>query len=262
MVIVHPEFAMLILEINDLRDEIADLTVDRDMIKYYICRNLQIDYMLKIESLEYKLAVEENRFQRNKLKIDLINNTLEKDKDVDMEKINKKIEKERKKHEKIEKSMLDDIDFAIEITEMEVFDYEMIDQMNLDYFKIQKKYNPFLDLEEDEKKIKNYKKIENYYKKFNYKKIHKLAEDCEEEEFFQDEISNLKLLRDKYLDIIAELRRDLRKLKNTFPYNQKAILEDENLCRRKKDKLNRKITELNEENKDLEKRLDNILKKL
>ena len=48
MVIVHPEYAKLILEVNDLQEQIANLIVERDMLSCYVCRDIEIDYLLKI----------------------------------------------------------------------------------------------------------------------------------------------------------------------------------------------------------------------
>jgi len=78
----------------------------------------------------------------------------------------------------------------------------------------------------------------------------------------QDEISTLKMLREKYEEYLDRVEKQIRKLKNGFPCNQIRILQDENLCRRKKDRLNKEIAEINIENKKLEKKIQNKLKKL
>ncbi len=57
MVVVHPEYAYLILDLNDLKEEIADLIVERDLLLNYVCIEIQMDYMLKIGALEYKLLI-------------------------------------------------------------------------------------------------------------------------------------------------------------------------------------------------------------
>ena len=117
-------------------------------------------------------------------------------------------------------------------------------------------------MEISDEKDKLYKKIEKYYQKGNYKKLHKLAENYDEENILQDEISNLKKLKDKYIDIINQNKKEIRKIKNSFPYNQKVILEDENLYRRKKDNLNKEIMEINIEDKKVQRKIDNKLKNL
>lgn len=262
MVVVHPEYALLILEINGLKDEISDLIVERDTLIYYICKDVEIDYMLKIGALEYKRVVAENNYEKALRKLEIIEEKIAKNAKVNIESIERKIKTEFKRQDKIESNMSEDIDFAIEMSALELFDYDMLEEMNIDYFKLQKLYNPLFDLEASEQNKKMYLKIEKYYQKGNYKKLHKLAEKYDENEIFQDEISNLKKLKQKYTEILRSIRREIRKLKNSFPYNQKIILEDENLCRRKKDNLNREIIEINLETKKIEKKISNKLKKI
>ncbi len=262
MVIVHPEYAMLILEVNDLREQIANLMVERDQLVCYICKDMEIDYMLKIGALEYKFMVAGNGYRKNVRRLELIDEKIKKKLPVNMASINRKINTEFKSKAKLEESMSRQIDLAIEITSLEPFDCEAMEEMNWDYFKLQKLYNPIFDLETSEEKEKLYSKIEKYYEKGNSKKLHKLAEDYDDDEIFQDEIANLKLLREKYKRILKKIQKQVTKVKNSFPYNQKLILEDENLCRRKKDSLNREIIEIHTENKKLEKKIQNKLKKL
>ncbi len=262
MVIVHPEYAMLILEINDLIEQIANLIVERDQLNYYICRDMEIDYMLKIGALEYKFMVAGNEYRKNIRKLELIDEKIKKKLPVNMASINRKINTEFKEKKKLESNMSHQIDLAIEITSLEPIDCDTIEEMNLDYFKLQKLYNPIFDLETSERKEKLYLKIQKYYEKGNYKKLHKLAEDFDDDDIFQDEIANLKLLREKYKKNLKKIQRQVIKIKNSFPYNQKIILEDENLCRRKKDALNRDIIEVHTQNKKLQQKIEKKLKKL
>jgi len=261
MVIVHPEYALLVLEINDLREEIADLIVEKDALAHYICKDVEIDYMLKIGALEYKRIVAENNYEKAIRKLEIIEEKISKKSSINIEAIDRKIRNEFKKQNKLESDMSSDIDFAIEMSSLEMFDFDVLEEMNIDYFKLQKLYNPIFDLEVSEEKAKMYKKIERYYEKYNYKKIHKLAENYNSEDVFQDEIENLKKLREKYVAILKLYRKEIRSIKNSFPYNQKPILEDENLCRRKKDNLNREIIEINSETKKIEKKINEKLKK-
>ena len=261
MVIVHPEYAMLVLEVNRLQEQIANLIVERDMLNFYVCRDIEIDYMLKIGALEYKLMVAGNQYRKNARRLELINEKLAQKVAVNLSAINRKINVEFKEKDKLESRMSHNIDVAIEIASLEGYDYDSIDEMNVDYFKVQKLYNPIFDLEISEEKEKLYSKIEKYYEKGNYKKLHKLAEEYDEDDILQDEFSNLKELKEKYVIIFEKVQKQVRKIKNTYPYNQKVILEDENLCRRKKDSLNREIIEVNTENKKLEKKIQDKLKK-
>ena len=262
MVVVHPEYALLILEINELIEEIANLIVEKDTLNYYVCKDIQIDYTLKLGTLEHKLLVAENNYEKKLRKLEIIEEKLAKKLPINLEAIDRKIDAEFKTQSKLENDMSQDVDFAIEMTSMQLIDYDIIDEMNVDYFKLQKLYNPIFDLEPSEEKVKMYTKIQRDYKKCNYKKLHKLAKDYDDDYVFQDEINNLKKLKEKLIEIFKANKREIRKIKNSFPYNQKTILEDENLCRRKKDSLNRQITEINLENKKLDKKINEKLKKI
>lgn len=260
MVVIHPEYALLILEVNDLKDQIANLIVERDMLVNYLCKDLEIDYMLKIGSLEYKLIVAENNYQKNLKKMEMIREKQEQNKAININSIEKKIKEEFKKQTKVEQNMLESLDFAIEMSSLELFDYDMVEEMNADYFKLQKLYNPIFDLDNSEEKNKMYQKIEKYYQKGNHKKIQKMAEKYDPDEIFQDEILNLKKIREKYIEILKNYKKQIRKIKNGFPYNQRRILDDENLYRRKKENINKKIIDINIENKKIEKKINAILK--
>lgn len=262
MVLVHPEYAYLILDLNDLKEEIADLIVERDLLLNYVCEEIHIDYMLKIGALEYKLLVAGNQYKKNLRKLELIEEKIAKKEKINLATIDKQIKAEFKEKATFEQKFSKRIDLAIEATALETTDYDKIEEMNVDYFKLQKLYNPIFDLEYSEEREKFFKKIEKYYEKYNYKKLHKLAENYNEDDIFQDEIFNLKILRDRYSAILKECQKQVRKIKNIFPYNQKTILEDENLCRRKKDSLNKEIVKIEIENRKIEKKINNKLKKL
>ncbi len=259
MVIVHPEYALLILEVNELKEQIADLVVEKDMLRFYTCKDLEIDYILKIGALEYKMLVADNCYEKNLRKLKLIEEKQEKKLLIDIKQIDKQISREFKKQDKAEKQMSKEIDLAIEMTELERLDIEQLDEMNMSYFKLQKLYNPILDEEPSEDKIKMYQKIEKYYQKGNFKKLQQLTKAHKEEEIFQDEIDSLKKLREQYIKSIKEIQKEIRKIKCRFPYNQKVILNDEILCRRKKDNLNREIIEINLQNKKIEKKIQKKL---
>lgn len=262
MVIIHPEYALLLIEVNELKNEIANLIVERDWLIYYACKELKIDYTLKIGSLEYKLFLIKKKYTKNLRKLELLKELKKQKMDINIQKIERQLDNEFKKLKKPEKDMSLDIDYAIEMSSKDYFDDDLLEEMSDDYFKLQKMYNPIFNFSEDEERQKIYKKIKKYFEKGNYKKIKKLAESYDENDVFQDEIENLKIIKEKYIEIEEIYEKEIRKIRNSFPYNQKAILEDDNLCRRKKDKINREILEIEIENKKIEKKITEILKKI
>ena len=53
-VVPFPEFATLKAEVEKLRVEISMLLLERDELRFVICKNIETAYMLALGSLEYK----------------------------------------------------------------------------------------------------------------------------------------------------------------------------------------------------------------
>ena len=125
MVIIHPEYALLLIEVNELKNEIANLIVERDWLIYYACKELKIDYTLKIGALEYKLFLAEKRYTKNLKKLALMKEMKSQNLEIDMNSIEEKVNSEFKKMDKSEKIMSSDLDYAIEMSSKEYFDEDI-----------------------------------------------------------------------------------------------------------------------------------------
>ena len=133
-----------------------------------------------------------------------------------------------------------------------------IDELNELYFKLQMSLNPALKLKSKIQDDELFSSVEKLYKKGNIKKLRKIAEEYVEEPVV-DELDNLEKLRNRYEILIKENQKVITKIKTSFPYNQKIMLEDENLYRRKKDSLNERIFTITEENEKIKKDLKNLI---
>lgn len=237
MYIVDPQFTKLILEINEVRSRTAKIIVERDSLIYHICKNLKVDYMLKIGSLEYKLLKLQNEVLIAKRLLEILQEDLTNKKELNLEKAKEKVCIEFEEFKKIEKKMLEDIDISIDFSMSELIDEDNISKLNEIYLELQKRYNPILNLKIEDNDLELFKKIEKSYKVGNIKKLKSFLKESKEN-FIIDEIENLEKIKKRYEDIIKENNRIITKIKNTFPYNQKYLLENENLCRRKKNEIN------------------------
>ena len=54
MIFVNPEYVVLLHQVNQKKDELTDKIVEKDRLLAFVCRELKMNYMLKIGSLEYK----------------------------------------------------------------------------------------------------------------------------------------------------------------------------------------------------------------
>lgn len=69
-VVPFPEFAALKAEVEKLRVEISMLLLERDELRFVICKNIETAYMLALGSLEYKAFELNCNVLRIKRKID------------------------------------------------------------------------------------------------------------------------------------------------------------------------------------------------
>ena len=107
MFFVNPEYVVALYNVNNLKDLLTDKIVEKDYLINYYCKNLKIDYMLKIGALEYKKLIAQNRVKKIKRKIELIN-SLEFFRE---EEIDELLKKEFEENNKLEREMFDNQPF-------------------------------------------------------------------------------------------------------------------------------------------------------
>lgn len=248
MVIVNPEFIKLIKETNSLKEKLCQKIVERESLIFHECKNMKLEYMLRIGNLEYDLMKKQNEL----LVLKRIKE-LEKTKKYSEEEISKKIEIEFSEFKAMEKKLLNDIDIAIDLSMTNLLENEEIKRLNNVYYKLQLILNPDLKLTSSEKEDELFECVKKNYKKGNIKKLEKILEGYKDETIV-DEYDNLSKLRNRYSLLIAENQKIITKIKMSFPYNQKDTLQDNNLLRRKKDEINSKIYAYDEEIKKIKKK--------
>ena len=248
MVIVNPEFIKLIKETNSSKEMLCHKIVERESLIFHECKNMKLEYMLRIGNLEYDLMKKQNEL----LVLKRIKE-LEKTKKYSQEEIDKKVEIEFSEFKVMEKKLLNDIDIAIDLSMTNLLGDKEIKRLNDVYYKLQLILNPDLKLTSSEKEDELFECAKKSYKKGNVKKLEKILEGYKDETIV-DEYENLSKLRNRYSLLIEENQKIITKIKMSFPYNQKDTLQDNNLLRRKKDEINSKIYAYDEEIKKIKKK--------
>ena len=257
MFFVNPEYVVALYNVNNLKDLLTDKIVEKDYLINYYCKNLKIDYMLKIGALEYKKLIAQNRVKKIKRKIELIN-SLEFFRE---EEIDELLKKEFEKNNKLEREMFLDVNMAIEYSLKDNLSDEEIEDLNVTYSVLVRSWNPILNTELSERKINLYKEAEKAYSEGNIKLLESYANIIDEDEIIeQGEIKYLKEKEKKYQKLLGEAEEVLKIIKNSFPYTEKDVLTEERETRKRKDKINKDVQELEEEIKMLEKDLLKLLK--
>ena len=69
VMIVLPEFEELKKEVEKLRTELSMLVLERDELRFVICQNIEMEYMLRLGGLEYKAFEAQCTYLRLKLDV-------------------------------------------------------------------------------------------------------------------------------------------------------------------------------------------------
>ena len=260
----NPEYENLLSIIHQLETELADLVFDRDKLLYHVCPKLQTEYMLSIGKLEYAVFEYQCKILRTKRKIEIIQSCLNREQSYDITEIEKQLDKEYheyterllEKQKEIENARFKNSNFGKPLTDEESSELKKI------YTLIVKKLHPDINPNTTEEQHAQFIDAVNAYKNANlselriiYLLLDKIS--VTETENTMDKLTSRKeiLLNEK-----EYMLNEINNIKNTFPYNAKNLLQDDNKLKHKIDELSNLLTEYQEQYINIEDKLNNMLK--
>lgn len=249
MELILPEYAKYIYEINFLRLTVAKSLAHRDALKYHICKYIELDYMLKIGALEYKQMVVENKLQKAKKMMYYL-----KEMNLKLEELPSLIKKEFEEEDKKVSLMAEAVNDAIDMSLKKIPSEDEVTELNSHYLVLIKDYSPEINLDNTEADNKLFNDISLAYRTGNLREIKKYDK-LKKEELFFDELEGYRKEKVRLEELRNKVNAEIVEIKNKFPYTEKLELQDENLFRRKKETINIKIQELENELESLQKEL-------
>ena len=130
------------------------------------------------------------------------------------------------------------------------------------YRKLVKKLHPDLNKEKSEKNKNLLLQVTKAYENgdlVTLKNFELLTDEIIEKEDVEiGEMEELKKSKIKYKIIVKELLEEIKKIKDSFPYNKKEFLKSDILVQKRKEELNDEM----ERNREVYKNLDEILRKI
>ena len=207
-IILFPDFAVLKAEVEKLRTELSMLLLEQDELVYVECKNIEMAYMLSLGNLEYQVYELHCAVLRLKRKTELI-------------------QAKKNRQEKVVLFVIEQI-LDEEFAEYQAQLDEQIHRMNA---AIERSRGKFLSQEETRELKKLYRSVV----KALHPDLHPDISDVQAE-----------LLREKerMLSLIQELRDDIAKIKNEYPYTMKEIVQSEEKTAEKRGQLEELIIQL------------------
>lgn len=261
-IIISPEYLKLIEEIKKLKENIVSLYEERDELAYHICRNIETDYMSKIGILEYKLFEWQCKILRLKRKIELYQRKINRQEIPDENEIEKELDNEYKEYEEKLKQMSNELQNALQRKNYGILSEENTKELKMIYRKLIKKLHPDLNKENSERNKNLLLKVTRAYENGDLETLKNLEiltnEIIEKENVEMGELEELNESKARYEIIINNLIEEIKKIKESFPYNKKEFLKSEILVQKRRKELENEMKMC----KEVYLNLQNILKQL
>jgi len=249
-IIVFAQYAQLQKETDALRETLAELFLEHDELIFHTCPGLQTAYMMRFGALEYKLYELQCNVLRIKRKIDLIQTKINRDEPVSLQSIERQLDIEYAECAKtLEEKMAQMNDALHRHSTWELLSPEDSAELTKLYHKIVRRLHPDLNKNITEQEELLFFNAVSAYENGDLAALHTIALLVEETGVKAETISGLKELHNKKESLvkhISGIEEEIERIKLSFPYDRKELLEDKEQTAAWTDELNALITEYKE----------------
>lgn len=254
MEIIHPEYVKYVYEVNRLRIKLAELITYRDSLKYHITKSLSIDYMLKIGVLEYKLLQIRNLVEKDNRLIELVT-----EKKLPFDVAESIVNKEFLESDCKIALMNEAVEKAINDSHKKILNDKELIELNSYYMPLVRDFSPDINPNNSNDSKLLFETIKDKYISGSISDMKKF-ERFQKSELYFDELENYKTEKDRLTKLAQEINTENTNIKSMYPYIERLEISDENLFRRRKDTINKRISEEQKILDDLEKKINKLKK--
>lgn len=248
-VIVFPDFEKLKSEVEKKRTELSMLLLERDELRFVICKNIETEYMLKLGSIEYKAYEAQCAALRLKRKIDLIQAKKNRQEKIIISAIEETLDEEFAEYQKQLDEQIDKVNAAIKRSKAEVLSDEENKELKKLYRKIAKALHPDINPDVSEAQVQLFDNAVSAYKSGDLGTLRIISEMVGNNplpEQHKDAMTQLVEERERLEGLLESIRESIENIKSEYPYTMKDILEDTKKTEQKKQELESVIEQYNE----------------
>ena len=239
-VILFPEFEQLKIEVEKLRTELSMLVLERDELLYVECKNIEMQYMLKLGALEYKVYETQCAVLRMKRKLELIQAKRNRQEKIVMEKIEKVLDDEFAEfQEKLEEQLVK-MNAAIDRNHAKILSEKDTKELKQLYRRVVKTLHPDLNPDLSEEKQQLFFRAVNAYENGDLNPLCIIDETISSPvlpEMEQNAITSLRHERDRLIPLLSNIKDRIAKIKSEYPYTVKEIVQDEERVEQSRNQL-------------------------
>ncbi len=262
VVILFPGFEELKEEVKKLHIELSMLLLERDELKYVECKNIEMEYMLTFGALEYKVIELDCLMRRLKKKIQLIQAKKNRQEEVLIFVIEEMLDKEFAQYKEKLDEQMDKINEAIERNNSEVLSEEETRELKSLYRTIVKALHPDIHPDVSKEQLRLFQNAVEAYKRGDLKTLRLIKEMISEPMSLEPDENGMSVLikeKERLLNMIRSVKEEMEKIKGSYPYQFKCILQNEERIAQRKEELEDIILRLQEMIETYKKRIEEML---
>ena len=248
-IILNLEYENLKKELLKKRTELSMLVLQRDELKYVICKNIETKYMLELGSLEYCLYQSECIIMRLKRKVELIQMRINRQEKIDVPAIDKLLDEQFREYQQKLEEKIKKMNEAIERGNGEVLTEQQAKELKKLYRAIVKALHPDLNPNVTKQQIKLFQNAVTAYKNGDLQTLRIINEMISNNHSEDDNTDNIEKMRNELIRLdrmISSINGDIEKTKSEYPYTMKDILFDKEQLNQRKQELKDNIDQCNE----------------
>ena len=248
-IIVFPDFEKLRNEVEKMRTELSMLLLERDELQFVICKNIEMEYMLKLGSIEYKAYETQCMALRLKRKIELIQAKKNRQEKVIISAIEEILDNEFAEYQKQLDEQINKMNDALERSKGKFLTDEENNELKKLYRKIVKALHPDINPDVSEAQVNLFDNAVQAYKNGDLGTLRIIGEMVDNSPFpdqHKDALTQLSEGKKRLQKLLKSIRDSIEKIKSDYPYTMKEILENEEKTEQKKQELESILSQYNE----------------
>lgn len=232
VVILFPAFAALKEEIEKLHTEISMLFLERDELKYVVCKNIEMKYMLSLGALEYKAYELYCSMLRLKRMTELIQAKTNRQEKVSISAINRLLDEEFAEYQKKLNEQIEKMNEALEWRKRNVLTEDETQELKSLYRTIIKTLHPDIHPDVSAAQIELFQNAVGAYENGDLITLRIIKEMIAESVLPEPSENALTVLmkdKERLLKLLEIIKIQIKKIKEGYPYTLKPIVDSEEL---------------------------------
>ena len=242
-----------------LRAELAELYAQRDELSFIICKNLEMEYMLKVGALEYEVYEAQCRLLRLKRKLEWIQAKKNRREAIVIAAIEAQLDQEFAEYQKQLLAQVDKMHAALERRNAETLSVEEARVLKTLYRRIVKTLHPDLHPQAGSMQRRWFEHAVKAYKNGDLLTLRAIGEMVEAGTPERGECP-MKEKKERLQTRIDAIKANIEEIRHSYPYTMKELLADEAKTEAKRQELSALLQQYQAYIQTYEKRIEEMLR--